>query len=330
MRILFYSIRSYEKPYLEEANKGVHELSFTEQSLSLQTTSLSEGFDVISVFTSDDASAEVIDQLSGNGVRFIAVRATGYDNVSIARAAEKQIRVANVPHYSPQSIAEHAVAMMLALGRKLIIADKNVRRYDFTIDALVGFTLHDKKVGIIGTGRTGNAAARILHGFGCRLLAYDILPDKELETSCGLMYTDLDTLCRESDIITLHAPLTPHTKYLINGDRVRQMKKGVMLVNTARGALVHTAEIIPFIDNGHIGYCALDVYEKEKGIFFHDFSDRPFAEEQLQKLMSYPNVLVTPHQAFATQEALRTIAAVSFQNIDAWERSGRSDHDILP
>jgi D-lactate dehydrogenase len=328
MRILFFSARAYEQPFILSANNKRHALSFIDTRLSLETAGLANGFDAISVFTSDEVSAAVLEKLAELNVKYIAVRATGYDNVDITKAETKNIRVANVPAYSPQSIAEHAVAMMLVLSRNIVQSDQQVHQHNFKMDNLVGFTLHGKTVGIIGTGKIGAATIKILGGFGCRLLATDINPDQQLISDNRVTYTTVDELCAQSDIITIHAPLNQQTKYLINDALIGKMKKGVMLVNTSRGAIVHTAELIPHIESGQIGYLGMDVYENEKGIFFHDLSTKGLEDQLLKKLMSFPNVLITPHQAFATHEALQSIADTVFDNISEWASSGRCRNDL--
>ena len=218
---------------------------------------------------------------------------------------------------------------MLALNRKLILTDKQVHHYNFTVGNLVGFDLHQKTLGIIGTGRTGSVVAKILHGFGCRLLGYDIKENKELSEKYNLEYVDLKTLCRSSDILTLHTPLNTATKYLINKEMLDEMKLGVMLINTARGAVINTEHVIEALENGKIGYLGMDVYEKEKGIFFYDYSKNKITDEMLKKLMSYPNVIITPHQAFATNEALSNIADTTFYNIDCWANNKNSDNELM-
>jgi D-lactate dehydrogenase len=328
MRILFYSTRDYEKPYLEAANRGIHELCFTDVRLSEETIRLALDFDVVSIFTSDEVTADLVSHLHNHHVRFIAVRATGYDNVDTRKASELGIRVANVPRYSPESIAEHAVAMMLALNRKLVQADRQVHQHNFTIDGLVGFTLHNKTVGIIGTGKTGAAVARILHGFGCTLLACDLAPDEQIVTAYGVKYTTPEDLCANADIITLHLPLNAKTRYMVNKNLISCMKKGVMLINTARGGILQTADVISCLDSGNIAYFGMDVYENEKGLFFYDHSHDELEDTMLKKLLSYPNVLVTPHQAFATDEALKAIAEITMATISNWSDAGHSINDI--
>lgn len=330
MRVLVYSTGGYERPYLLKTNNDVHELVFSTERLVLQTVHLARGFDAVSVFTGDEVNSEVLSQLAAMSVRYIAVRATGYDNVDLLAAAKFDIRVANVPAYSPESIAEHAVALMLALDRKLQLASHQVNQHDFTIDNLVGFTLHGKTAGIIGTGKIGMATAKILSGFGCRLLAYDTQPDTVNADAIGLEYTSLQRLYAESDIITIHAPLNPATKYMINAASLAQMRKGVMLINTSRGGIVNTADIIASLEKGHTGYYGMDVYEHEKGVFLHDLSKGRLEDASLNKLMLFPNVIITPHQAFATAEALKAIAAATIGSLTGWERTGKAVNEIKP
>ena len=328
MKIIIYSIKDFEQSYLLQANSMNHEITVTEEALNEQTADLARGFEAIAIFAGDDASTAVIEKLYVAGVRYIAVRAVGYDNVDIKKAEQLGIAVANVPEYSPYAVAEHSVALMLALNRKLILAHNQVHRHDFTVGKLVGFDLHGKTVGIIGTGRIGGVAASILHGFGCKLLGYDIAEKKELTEKYKLHYVDLSTLCRSSDIIALYTPLNSATKYLINKKTIAEMKPGVMLINTARGAVMKTQDVIEALENSKIGYLGIDVYEKEKGVFFYDHSKNKIQDSMLQKLMNFPNVIVTPHQAFATQEALSNIADTTFYNLDCWAQDKRSENEL--
>lgn len=321
MKTLFYSTKDFERPYLEAANAGRGDIVFIKEALSLQTAGKAKGFDIISIFTGDDASAVVLQALYKNGVRFIAARASGYDNIDLHKAGELGIAVANVPDYSPYAIAEHAVALLLALNRKLIAGNKMVQQQNFTADHLVGFDLHGKTIGIIGTGRTGGVFAKIMHGFGSRLLGYDIQEDKDLKEKYGLEYVDLPTLCREANIISIHTGLTPKTKYIINKKLIGLMQHGVMLINTGRGGCVNTADVIEGLENGHIGYYGADVYEYERGVFFYDYSDKELKDDMLKKLLTMPNVLITPHRAFVTEEALTNIAAAVFYTIDCWKKN---------
>jgi D-lactate dehydrogenase len=329
MKTIIYSTKVFERSYLLGANKMNHELTCVEEALNTSTAGLAQGHEAVVVFTGDDVSTAVVEKLHEAGVKYIAVRAVGYDNVDIKKANEIEIKVANVPEYSPYAIAEHAVALMLALNRKLILADKQVHHHNFTVGNLVGFDLNQKTVGIVGTGRIGGVTAKILHGFGCRLLGYDIVENKDLTEKYNLQYVDLKTLCRESDIVSLSTPLNTATKYLINKETIDEMKPGIMLINTARGAVINTEHIIEALENGKIGYLGLDVYEKEKGIFFYDHSKHKINDEMLKKLMSHPNVIITPHQAFATHEALSNIFDTTFYNIDCWAQNKDSDNELI-
>jgi D-lactate dehydrogenase len=328
MKTLFYSTKNFERPYLEAANPEKEDVVFIKDALSLQTADKANGFDIISIFTGDDASASVIEELDKNKVRFIITRAAGYDNIDLRKANELGIAVANVPEYSPYAIAEHAVALLLALNRKIIIGDKRVHQQNFTIDNLVGFDLHSKTIGIIGVGRIGSVFVKIMSGFGCRLLGYDIREDKELKEKYGLEYVDLPTLCREANIISIHTGLTPKTKYIINKKMIGLMQHGVMLINTGRGGCVNTADVLEELENGHIGYFGADVYENERGIFFYDHQGKEIKDILLKELLAMPNVLITPHRAFATREALENIAAGAFHTIDCWKKDKRSENEL--
>jgi D-lactate dehydrogenase len=328
MKILFYSTKDFEQSYLETSNFRKEEIVFIKEALSLQTADKAKSFDAVSIFTGDDASSTVLEALHKNGVRFIAIRAAGYDNVDIKTATKLGISVANVPEFSPYTIAEHAAALILALNRKIITADKQVHQQNFTTSNLVGFDLNRKTVGIIGVGKIGSAFAKIMHGFGCRLLGYDIKENRELKDKYGLEYVDLPALCREANIISIHTCLTPGTRYMINRKLIGLMQRGVMLINTSRGGCVNTQDVIDGLENGHIGYYGADVYENERGIFFYDHTGKELSDLMLKKLLSLPNVLITPHQAFATQEALLNIATATFDNIDCWKKNQRSGKEL--
>jgi len=330
IKIAIYSTHPFEKPYLDEANKGRFELHFIDEALSAATAALSKGCKGITVFTSDDASATVLELLKAQGIEFIAARSAGYDHIDLAKAAALGIKVANVPEYSPHAIAEHSVALMLALDRHLIASDKKVKQYDFTIDELAGFNLHYKTVGIIGTGRIGAVACKILFGFGCKLLAYDIKENETLVSKYGLKYVSLEELCRQSDIISLYTPLNAQSTYMINSETISQMKQGVMLINTARGKLINTTDVLEGLNSGKIGYLGLDVYENEKGIFFHDHSQKGITDEKLKALMGFPNVLITSHHAFLTKEALKNIADTTLSNIESFANDQANPNLLQP
>lgn len=328
MKTLVYSIHGFDKPFLETAAKDKHELYFTEQSLNMDTGELAKGYEVVALFTSDNASSKVLQKLYDNGVKFIALRSVGYDHVDLAKAKQLNIKVANVPAYSPYAIAEHAVALLMALNRKLLLGQQLMQIGDYRLDQLTGFDLHGKKVGIVGTGKTGTAFAKIMHGFGCNLLGYDIEVNHQLIQDTQIKYTSLKDLCKQSDVISVNCPLNTATKYMFNKAVFKQMKKGVVFINTARGGIVNTIDLIEALDKGIVAAAGLDVYEYEKPIFFYDHMNNAVNDELFQKLRSYQNVLITGHQAFLTNEALQGIANTTVANLDAWTQNGISENEI--
>lgn len=329
MTISVFSAYPFERPYLTQAAQTHHQLSFLDQALSLETADLAQGSTAVAIFVNDDASAPVLEKLWALGVRYLLVRAAGHDNVDSSTAQRLDLRVATVPNYSPFAIAEHALALMLALNRHLLQADARVRRADFRLDQLVGFNLHGKTVGIVGCGTIGGTLAGLLHGFGCRLLGADVVEDETLRQRYGLEYVPLDTLCALSDVISLHAPLTPATRHLINADQLAKMKRGVMLINTSRGALLDTRAALAALESGQLGYLGLDVYENEKGLFFNDHSSLPLQDALLAQLLTHPNVLVTGHQGFLTKEALTTIATTSIATLDEWLAGNPAANELI-
>lgn len=328
MRILVYSTHGFDKPFLQKAAEGKHEIFFIETSLEETTAHLADGFDAVALFTSDNASGKVIEQLHKGGVRFIALRSVGYDHVDIKKAKDLDIKVANVPAYSPYAIAEHAVALLLALNRKLLKANTLMDNNDFRLDDLVGFDLHGKTIGVIGTGKIGASFARIMNGFGCNLLAYDIETNPELMQQVSIKYTTLEDICKNADVISICCPLNEKTKYMFNKTTFSLMKKGVVLINTARGGIVNTLDLIDAIDLGVVAGAGLDVYEYEKPIFFKDHSSTEIKDDIFEKLRSYENILITGHQAFLTNEALGGIANTTIDNLDQWERNAVSKNQI--
>ena len=330
MTITVFSAHAFERPYLTDAAQGRYPLRFITEALTAATAPLAQGSEAVAVFVNDDASAPVLELLAGLGVRYLLVRAAGHDQVDLAAATRLGLRVATVPHYSPFAIAEHALALMLALNRHLRQADAQVRRADFRLDNLVGFDLHGKTVGIIGCGTIGGTLAGLLHGFGCRLLGYDVRPDAGLTQRYGLEYVPLDTLCTLSDVVSMHAPLTPATHHLLDARQLATMKPGAMLINTGRGALLDTAAALVALDSGHLGYLGLDVYEHEKGLFFNDHSAQPLQDELLRRLLAHPNVLVTGHQGFLTHEALTNIATTALDTLACWLAGQPAPNELLP
>ena len=321
MKTVVFSTYKFERDYLINSNNGKHELKLLEPHLSIDTVDLAAGCEVVSIFVSDDASAPVLEKLNKQGVKFLALRSAGYNHVDITVAKNLNIKIARVPDYSPFAVAEHAVALMLALNRKLIRAHNRVMEQNFTLDGLVGFDMNGKTVGIIGTGKIGSVVAKIMNGFGCRVLIHDKIENTELKNNYNVIYTDYETLLKESDIITLHVPLTIETKYLIDKNCISKMKKGVMLINTSRGALINTKEVIESLKTGQIGYLGMDVYEEESGLFFEDHSEEILQDDLIARLMTFKNVLITSHQAFLTDTALRNIAETTIENLDCFKKN---------
>jgi D-lactate dehydrogenase len=328
MKVLVYSSKAFEIPFLEKANNKRHQLTFIEDALSSQTAQKAIGFQAISIFSADEASFITIEKLKDFGVKFIALRSVGHDNVSLRSALRLNIRVANVPAYSPYAIAEHAIALLLALNRRLIESNLRVSHYNFNLDHLVGFDLNGKTVGIVGTGRIGSVMSKIMHGFGCKVLGYDIEENNNLRELYNLRYTSLQDLCKNSDIISLHVPLNSETHQLIDEDLISEMKDGVILINTARGSIVNTEHVIEGLRNGKIGALGIDVYENERGIFFYNHSQHIPDDEFLIQLNAFPNVLLTGHHAFLTQEALTNIADTVIFNLDCWANGEETENEL--
>ncbi len=328
MKVAVYSFHKFEKEYFSNAEYSKHELIYFETHLSLETAQLAQGCNAVSIFVSDDASSIVLDKLYELGIRFIALRSAGFNHIDIAKAKQLGIRVACVPEYSPYAVAEHAVALMLALNRKLIRAHNRVRESNFTLDGLVGFDVQGKTFGLIGTGKIGSVLAKIMNGFGCKIMATDLIENKELIEKYNVKYTDCETLCKSSDIISLHLPLTPQTKHIINKKCIDNMKQGVMLINTSRGALINTQDVIDGLKIGRIGYLGIDVYEEEGGLFFEDHSEDILQDDVIARLMSFNNVLITSHQAFLTSTALENITKTTLYNLDCFEKNIDSENEL--
>ncbi|TVZ28680.1 D-lactate dehydrogenase [Gillisia sp. Hel_I_86] len=328
MKTTVFSTHKFEEPHLLSANKGRHELKLLEVRLAQNTASLAQGTEAISLFTSDDASAEVLEKLSALGVKYIALRTAGYNNVATEKAAELGIKISRVPAYSPYAIAEHTMALILALNRKLIRANNRVRDMNFSLNGLTGFDLNGKTVGVIGTGKIGAILVKILYGFGCKILAQDIIEDKNLISSYGVKYTDYKTICRQADIISLHVPLISSTRHLIDSKHISLMKPGIMLINTSRGGLVDTKAVIEGLKTGKIGYFGIDVYEEEEGLFFEDHSEDILQDDVIARLMTFNNVLITSHQAFLTETALTNIADTTIYNLDCFEKGTVSGNEV--
>jgi D-lactate dehydrogenase len=294
MKVAVFSTKKYDREFLSAANGSRHELRFFEPHLNEETVELATGFEAVCVFVNDQVTARVIARLHRLGVRLIALRCAGYNNVDLSAATKHGLTVVRVPAYSPYAVAEHTITLMLALNRKLCRAYNRVREGNFALDGLLGFDMHGKTVGVIGTGQIGTVVAQILTGFGCPTLAFDPIPN-EICRSLGVRYVELNELFAQSDIITLHCPLTPGNKYMINDAAIAGMKNGVMLINTSRGALLDTVSIIEALKSGKIGYLGLDVYEEEEQIFFEDRSGLILSDDVFARLLTFPNVIITGH-----------------------------------
>lgn len=315
MKITFFSAQPYDKIFFNQQNEQFgFELEYFETHLGPHIVEAISHTDAVCVFVNDKVNAEVMQVLATKGVKIIALRCAGFNNVDVEAAKQHNIKVCRVPAYSPQAVAEHAVAMMLTLNRKTHKAYNRVREQNFALNGLLGFDVYGKTVGVIGTGNIGNAFCKIMLGFGCRVLAFDLLVNKELET-LGVEYKPLIELFEAADIVSLHCPLNEQTKHLINQQTIAMMKKGVMLINTSRGGLVHTKDVVAALKNGTIGYLGIDVYEQEDKLFFKDLSGSIIEDDTIQRLMSFPNVLITAHQAFFTNEALTQIASTTLNNV---------------
>jgi D-lactate dehydrogenase len=318
MRTILFSSQNYDREsFLGAQLPAGIELQFQAARLSLDTAALAERHEVVCAFINDDLSAPVLEQLAAGGTRLIALRSAGYNHVDLSAAQRLGLDVVRVPAYSPHAVAEHAVALILALNRRLHRAYNRTREGDFTLHGLTGFDLVGKTVGIVGTGQIGATFARIMAGFGCQLLAYDPFPNPAVE-ALGARYLDLPELLAQSQIISLHCPLTEDSRYLINQQSLAHMQPGAMLINTGRGGLVDTPALIEALKSGQLGYLGLDVYEEEAQLFFEDRSDLPLQDDVLARLLTFPNVIVTAHQAFLTREALAAIAETTLHNIASW------------
>jgi len=323
MRVLVFDTHRFERDTFERAFAGRgHDLRLLEPRLTVETAPLADGAEVVCSFVNDRLDAPAIARLAAGGVRLIALRSAGFNHVDVDAAHAAGLAVVRVPEYSPYAVAEHAMALLLALVRHLPRAAFRVREMNFALDGLVGFDLHGKTVGVVGTGRIGAAFARICLGFGCRVLVFDHAPNPAL-VAAGAIAAPIEQLYAEADVLSLHVPLTPATHHLLDAAAFARMKRGAILVNTSRGGLLDTPALIEALKSGHLGGAALDVYEEEEGLFFRDLSDRVLTDDVLARLMTFPNVLLTAHQGFLTREALEAIARTTADNIDAFARGDR-------
>ncbi len=327
MRIVVYSAKPYDRQFLDAAARPGMRMQYCEARLSPETVALAEGATAICAFVNDDLSRPVLEKLAEMGVRLIALRCAGFNQVDLATAETLGLTVARVPAYSPYAVAEHTMALILSLNRKIHRAYNRVREGNFALDGLLGFDLHGKTVGIVGTGKIGAIFARIVAGFGCRLVGHDLRPNPDCE-ALGMEYVTREELFQTSDILALMCPLTPETRHLIRRETLPLLKKGVMLVNTSRGAIINTQAAIAGLKDGTIGSLGIDVYEEEADLFFEDLSNDVLRDDVFARLLTFPNVLVTGHQGFFTQEALTNIADTTIGNIESFFRTGRALHAV--
>ena len=315
LRIAFFDAKSYDIESFNAVNKDYNfDIRYYQERLSISTVPLAKGADVVCIFVNAECDAKVIDELVNNGVKLVALRCAGFNNVDL-KAAEGRIRVTRVPAYSPHAVAEYAVSLMLSLNRKIYRAVNRTREGNFTLHGLLGFDMYGKTAGIIGMGRIAKELIKILHGFGMNVMAYDLYPDHEFAKQYDVKVVGLDELYTHSDIISLHCPLTPDTKFLINKDSIAKMKKGVMIINSGRGIVIHTEDLIEGLRSKQVGSAGLDVYEEERDYFYEDRSDKMIDDDILARLLMVPNVVLTSHQAFFTAEALHNIAISTLNSV---------------
>ena len=330
VKIAVFSSKPWVVHSFSNINKDFKfDLSFHESRLYEKTAPLAKGYDAVCVFVSDDIDAKVLEILKQERVKLVALRCAGFNNVNIEKADELGIGVVRVPAYSPYAVAEHTLGLILSLNRKLHRAYGRVRDANFSLDGLLGFDIHNKTIGVIGTGKIGQVFINLIKGFGCTILAHDKFPDDKVKKQ-GVKYVELKELYSKSDIISLHCPLTYETYHMINEYAISAMKQNVMIINTSRGPLIDTQAVIDGLKSGRVGYLGLDVYEEEEELFFEDLSETIIQDDQFVRLQMFPNVLITSHQAFFTKEAIHNIALTTFDNIDAYFRTGKSVNEIKP
>ncbi|MCA0153473.1 2-hydroxyacid dehydrogenase [Winogradskyella vincentii] len=329
MKIAMFSTKPYDRFYFDKYNSKFNfSINYYETSLNKDTANLSSGFDAICAFVNDIIDEETIKILAKNKIGLIALRCAGYNNIDLVAAKNHKIKVVRVPAYSPEAVAEHAMALILTLNRKTHKAYNRVREGNFSLTNLIGFNLHGKTVGVIGTGQIGATFCELIKGFGCKIIAYDIYKNEVLEDN-GITYVNLDELFKNSDIISLHCPLNKYTKHIINKASISQMKTDVMIINTSRGALINTANAIEGLITKKIGYLGIDVYEQEENLFFEDLSERIIQDEDILRLMSFPNVLITSHQAFFTKEAMMEITTTTLENLEAFNKKTKLINEVV-
>ena len=328
MKIAIFGTQFYEYDFFNKYNIGnKHELVFFEESLNSETTNLAKGFEAVCVFVTDKIDKKCIEKLAKLGVKLIDLRSAGYNNVDLETAKKNNIKVLRVPDYSPQAVAEHAVALILTLNRKTHKAYNQVRENNFSLQHLMGFNLFGKTIGVVGTGKIGRAFCSIMLGFGCNVIAFDIKTNESLKQK-GVHYKTFDELLSESDIISIHCPLTPTTNHLFDKKVFNKIKKGVMIINTSRGGIIKADDAIDALKNEKIGYLGMDVYENEGDLFFKNHSNTIIQDDIFERLLSFYNVLITPHQAFYTQEAVTEIAKISIKNFTDFEENRVLENEV--
>lgn len=327
MDVTVFGTKPYDRTFMDAAAGGKHTLHYVDVRLTAKTAILARGSRAVCVFVNDQVDFNVLDQFKQLDVSLVALRSAGFNNVDLAAAKRQGIAIARVPAYSPEAVAEHAVALILSLNRNTHRAYARVREGNFALEGLLGFNLHGRTVGIVGTGQIGTCVAKIMLGFGCKVLGYDVTPNRACE-ALGVTFCPIDTLMAQSDIITLHCPLSPATHHLIDAAAIGKMKHGVMLINTSRGGIVDTQAVIDGLKSGTIGHLGLDVYEEEADLFFEDLSDVVIRDDVFERLLMFPNVLVTGHQGFFTREALTAIAETTIDNISMFEETGRPRYQL--
>lgn len=327
MKVAFFSTQPYDKEYFERYNKQ-HDIVFFEAQLNEQTVNLAKGCDALCAFVNDQLNATIIGLLAEVGIKIIALRCAGFNNADLVAAKEKKIVVVRVPAYSPHAVAEHALALIMTLNRKTHKAYNRVREGNFALHRLTGFDVYGKTAGVIGTGKIGQCFAHIMLGLGCKVLAFDLIANKDLEAA-GVDYLPLIEVLKQSHIVSLHCPLTEQTKHLINDTTLGIMKNGAMLINTSRGALIDTKAAIDALKKGKLGYLGIDVYEQEEKLFFHDLSENIIEDDLIMRLLSFPNVLITSHQGFLTDEALTQIALITLQNLSDFEQGKKLGNRVV-
>ncbi|MDO9633556.1 MAG: 2-hydroxyacid dehydrogenase [Paludibacter sp.] len=328
MKVAVFNTKSYDKEFLDRFNSPEnHQLVYFVAPLNKDTVNLTKGYDAVCVFVNDKIDQPTVEQLSSNGVKLIALRCAGFNNVDLKAAANYNIKVVRVPSYSPQAVAEHAVALIMTLNRKTHKAYNRVRENNFSLEKLTGFDLYEKTIGVIGAGKIGQAFCKIMLGFGCKVLAYDVFESDSLKEN-GVRYLPFEEIMKVSDVISLHCPLTPETHHLIDTEAFSLMKTGVMLINTSRGALIHTKDAITALKKAKLGYLGIDVYEEEENLFFNDLSDSIIQDDEISRLMTFPNVLITAHQAFFTKEALGQIARTTLANLTDVENGVQTSNEV--